>query len=199
VPAMEREQIKLAAAHRRLLATLDGLDDATARRPSRLPGWTVGHLLTHVARNADGFVRRFEGARRGEVVDQYAGGMAGRDSEIEAGAARPAAELVADVRATAEAVERAAVELPDDHWDREGRSATGEAQTMRRILLGRIREVELHHVDLGLGYEPANWPADFVSYEAQNAVAHLAATIDPRTLLAWLSGRGPAPELPPWP
>jgi maleylpyruvate isomerase len=199
MPAMEREQIKLAAAHRRLLATLDGLDDATARRPSRLPGWSVGHLLTHVARNADGLVRRFEGARRGEIVDQYEGGLSGREAEIEAGAQRSAAELVADVRATAELAERAAVELPDGFWDREGRSVGGEKQTMRRILVGRIREVELHHVDLGLGYEPADWPADFVSAEAANAVAHLTAKLDPRTLLAWLSGRGPAPELPPWP
>jgi maleylpyruvate isomerase len=196
---MEREQIKLSKAHRRLLATLEGLDDETARRPSRLPGWTVGHLLTHVARNADGFVRRFEGARRGEVVDQYEGGEAGRAAEIEAGAGRPAAELVADVRDTAEAAERAAVDLPDDCWDREGRSAEGEPQTMRRILVGRIREVELHHVDLGLGYEPADWPEDFARFHAERGLEELLPRLEPRAVLAWLSGRGPAPELPPWP
>ena len=40
------------------------------------------------------------GRRRGEVVDRYEGGIDGRDAEIEAGAGRPAGELVADVRAT---------------------------------------------------------------------------------------------------
>jgi Mycothiol maleylpyruvate isomerase N-terminal domain len=52
-------------AHRRLLATAIHVDDEIARRPSRLPGWTVGHVVTHLARNADGHVRRLEGALRG--------------------------------------------------------------------------------------------------------------------------------------
>ena len=33
-------------AHARLAAALDGLTDEVAARPSLLPGWTVGHLLT---------------------------------------------------------------------------------------------------------------------------------------------------------
>src|SRR5439155_7551235 len=40
-------------AHRRLLATLEVVDDATARGLSQLPAWTRGHVLTHLARNAD--------------------------------------------------------------------------------------------------------------------------------------------------
>jgi maleylpyruvate isomerase len=196
---MAEEQAALVASHRRLFATLDGLDDASARGASRLPGWSVGHLLTHVARNADSMVRRFDGALRDEVVDQYPGGEAGREAEIEAGAGRPAAELVSDVRVTAEAAERAAAALPDEAWDRLGRSTGGQTHTMRRVLTGRIREVELHHVDLGLGYEPADWPADFARAELDRALEHLAGRVDPRAFLAWLSGRGPAPELPPWP
>ena len=35
---------------------LAGLDDAGARSASLLPGWTVGHVLTHLARNADGML-----------------------------------------------------------------------------------------------------------------------------------------------
>ena len=42
-----------AAAHQRLLADLDSLEDAEIGRPSLLPGWTVGHVLTHLGRNAD--------------------------------------------------------------------------------------------------------------------------------------------------
>ena len=37
----------------RLLATARTLDDDAVRAPSPLPGWTRGHVLTHVARNAD--------------------------------------------------------------------------------------------------------------------------------------------------
>jgi maleylpyruvate isomerase len=196
---MATEQAALAASHRRLFAAVDGLGDDVARRPSRLPGWSVGHVLTHLARNADGATRRLAGAARDEVVDQYAGGPEGRAAEIEAGAERPAAELVADVRESALACERAAAALRDDAWDRLGRAVEGELQTMRRVLVGRIREVELHHVDLGLGYEPADWPRDFARAELEGALAHLTERVDPATLLGWLSGRGPAPELPPWP
>jgi maleylpyruvate isomerase len=196
---MAEEQAALAASHRRLIEAIAGLTDDVARRDSRLPGWTVGHVLTHVARNADSLVRRMEGAARREVVDQYAGGAAGRAAEIEAGAGRPAAELVADVRDTAAAAERACAELPDDAWDRLGRSTGGAPQTMRRVLAGRIREVEMHHVDLGLGYEPADWPEAFARAEIDAGLWHMVEHADPRALLGWLSGRGPAPQLPPWP
>src|SRR5208282_6678876 len=87
-------------SHRELLRTIVDLTDPQARAPSLLPDWTVGHVLTHIARNADSVVRRLEGARRGEVVDQYPGGLKGRAADIEDGAARPATELVADVRSS---------------------------------------------------------------------------------------------------
>ena len=35
-------------------AAVRGLTDDAARAPSRLPGWTRGHVLTHLARNAEG-------------------------------------------------------------------------------------------------------------------------------------------------
>ena len=37
-----------------LAVRIDGLTEDQARGLSRLPGWTRGHLLTHIARNADG-------------------------------------------------------------------------------------------------------------------------------------------------
>jgi len=54
-------------SHARLRATLAGLTDADARGPSLLPGWSVGHVLTHLARNADSLVRMLKAAARGDV------------------------------------------------------------------------------------------------------------------------------------
>ena len=94
--------IEIAAAeHRRLLQRLDelvanGTLDASAR--SRLPDWTVGHVLTHVAQSADGHVRMLDAAASGEVGVQYPGGVDGRIAGIEAGAQRPAAEQVEGLR-----------------------------------------------------------------------------------------------------
>src|SRR5262245_61605993 len=88
------------ASHATLEAHIAGLTDEVARQPSLLPDWTVGHVLSHIARNADSVVRRLEGAMRNEIVDQYVGGRQGRASEIDSGAHRSAAELLADVHTT---------------------------------------------------------------------------------------------------
>jgi maleylpyruvate isomerase len=72
------------------------VDDETARRASLLPGWSVGHVLTHLARNAEAMCRRIDAAKVGALVDQYEGGPVGRESEVDAGAGRPAEDLVDD-------------------------------------------------------------------------------------------------------
>ena len=38
----------------RLLASAAALSDEQLRGPSLLPGWSRGHVLSHIARNADG-------------------------------------------------------------------------------------------------------------------------------------------------
>lgn len=189
---------RLHHAHTRLLHRLEGLTDDVARHPSPLPDWTVGHVLSHLARNADSVVRRFEGAARGEVVDQYPGGAAEREAEIEAGAHASASELVADVRASGHAVEQVAASLPDDAWERLSRSVSGNLVPIKSVLVDRIREVEVHHVDLGLGYQPSDWPADFVQDVLAIELPKLPGRTDQTGLLAWLTGRGPAPTLEPW-
>jgi len=192
------------AAHARLMATVAGLTDEQVRSPSTLPGWTIGHVLTHLARNADGHSRRLGGALRGVDVPRYPGGSAQRDSEIEAGARRPAAEIIADLVASQDRLERAweasaAAGWPhpelrgDDHWPT-------TASPVRRL-----REVEMHHLDLGVGYEPSEWPEDYVAWELPRLLAtvpsRLQRSTDARALVAWLSGRGPVPAailLDPW-
>jgi len=64
------------ACEARLVATIVASDDATMARPPLLPGWTVAHLLTHVARNADGHVRWTRAAIDDVVVDGYPDGPA---------------------------------------------------------------------------------------------------------------------------
>jgi maleylpyruvate isomerase len=185
-------------AHTALLADLNGLTDDDARRPTALPGWSVGHLLTHLARNADSVVRRLEGAARGEVLDQYVGGLAGRAAEIEEGAGRTAAELVADVRASATAAERAMSELPLPAWDAPSRSSRGVEESSRDVVFSRWREVAVHRGDLGLHPGPVPLPAALVAAWLPAELARLPARTDPAALLAWVLGRGPAPELTPW-
>lgn len=151
----------LRASTADLLKGLDelGWSDADVREPSRCTGWTRGHVLTHLARNADGIAATLSGALRGEVVPRYPDGDAGRDRDIEAGAGRPAAELRADVADTAERLDRVLGAVLDaDSWD----AATDDGRVARDWLTRRLREVEIHRVDLDAGYEPDRWPPALV-------------------------------------
>jgi maleylpyruvate isomerase len=192
------------AAHERIIATAAAVDEATARQPSRLPDWTVGHVLTHIARNADGHTHRLEGALRGADVPRYSGGMPVRDKEIEAGAGRPAAELTADIAESARRLEDTWQRSVDAGWPNAGFLGDDKFPTPGSPLR-RLREVEMHHVDLGLGYEPTDWPDFYVDWELPHALSRLPQRIrnphDARRLLAWLTGRADRPadlELGPW-
>ena len=210
-PTADIEAARTATAA--LLRTIDGLDDEAAHAPSLLPDWTRGHVLTHLARNADSFLRLLEGAVRGEVLDQYVGGAEARSAAIEAGAGRPAAELVADVGESAARLEALFDAVPDEAWSRTVRVTAGE-RPASVLPFARCREVEIHHVDLGLGYGPGNWPQEFVESALSVLFSgrdDLLASVEgePHDILAWLVGReptgtvqavtgGPPPDPGPW-
>lgn len=184
------------AAHDRLRRTMETLTDGTTRRPSQLPGWTVGHVLTHIARNADSHIRMMEAALRGEAVEQYAGGYEERAADIEAGAARPAAVLRDDVRATARALEETWDSMTPRAWEGTG-LAGGRPWPCKDLPFHRWREVEIHHVDLGMSYGYAEWPEDYVRLELPRALAALPDRLhdsSQRPFLAWLLGRAEQPD-----
>lgn len=193
--------LELRRSHDRLHDTVDAIDDAVMARRSRLPGWTIGHVVAHLARNADSVVHRIEGARRGEQVERYAGGVEGRRRAIDDGAVRPAETAVADLRRADEAVERAfaAIGPPSSSvWEFAVEAGGGGTMPVSGLEFARWREVEIHHVDLGLGYEPADWPPGLVAMMLPRLVAGLRDRTADTALAAWLLGRGVPPELSPW-
>ena len=193
-------------AHARLVRQLDGITDEEVRRPTALPGWSVGHVLSHLARNADSHLRRIEAASRGEVVDQYEGGREGRAAEIEAGAQRRAADLVADVRSRAGDVDESFARVRPEDWTARSRDAGGLERCLFELPARRWQEVEVHLVDLDVGVTHRHWPDAFVHYwlprtreRVWGALAPEARTArfdDPADELAWLYGRLRRPDLP---
>ncbi len=210
---IRRELDGIDAAQARLNAAIAGLTDDQAQQPSRLPGWNVSHVLTHIARNADGLRRMLEGARRGEQAMQYPGGMAQRNEEIDAGASRPASELRDDVHDTSSAFIAAAAQLSANEWAEGSGLAAFGVISVSEIPFRRRREVIVHHSDLDLdGPEDwFGWPSDFVRLELQRMTMQLArthpmgvATLPPAAQaapaalqLAWLFGRADIPGLEP--
>ena len=198
MPVPEVEIQGCVRSHAVLLERTAGLTDDQVDRPSLLPDWTVGHVLTHIARNADSVTRRLEGAARGEVVEAYPGGYEGRAADIAAGAGRPAAEQLEDVRQSGARMEQAAHAMPEEAWEFATRAPTGKEWPASLLPYARWIEVETHHVDLDLGYPPATWPAELVAQWLPGELDRLPNRADPNALLAWVIRRGPAPELPAW-
>lgn len=134
--------------------------DPDVRAASLLPDWSRGHVLTHLARNADAIARTVDGALRGERVARYPDGPAGRNADIEAGAGRAPAELIADLAAAGERLDElfAAVDAAD------GWALGCDDRTTAEYALARWREVEIHRVDLGGSYRASDWPSSFVAY-----------------------------------
>jgi maleylpyruvate isomerase len=168
----------------RLVASVSVLSDEQMRELSLLPGWTRGHVLSHIARNADGLRNLLIWAQTGVETPQYAS-LTARNEQIEAGAPRPAAELAADVSKSAEAFTAQARELTDEAWLVEVRASRGPAHPAWFTLHRRLFEVEIHHADLAAGYQPADWPEWFVTGELYRITGDLA--IDPQTPVAVLN------------
>lgn len=160
-PAGQRQQVDEATSQ--LLGTLAGLTDADRARPSLCPGWTAGHILTHLARNADALRGAAEGARRGEQVAMYPSAAA-RDHDIEAGADRPIAELRADVTTSAQALREVWASLAAGDWQQVMPHHRFGAVPLHATPAMRLREVHIHHVDLAGSYQPPDWPPAFVTH-----------------------------------
>jgi maleylpyruvate isomerase len=180
---------ELAAATGQLLARLAGLPDAQVHEPSLLPGWTRGHVLTHLARNAEGGSRLLAWARTGVPGYEYQS-LTARADAIEAGAGRPAAVLIQEVQQTASAFAAAATEMPAEAWQRPVRYTAGQKPPAAVIVPSRLAEVLIHHVDLNYDYRPLDWPAWFTSDMLSRTAAALtkASTMRPVRLASTDTG-----------
>lgn len=129
---------------------LDTLDDAAFGAPGTLPGWTLGHLVAHVAYNARALRRLARWARTGEETPMYASKEA-RDAEIEHGATLPPAELRALTRESDAGLRADLATLPERAWSAEVVTAQGRTVPASQIPWLRAREAWIHTVDLGAG------------------------------------------------
>lgn len=217
----------IRSAHARLGGAIEPVTGAQVVAPSRLPGWSRGHVLAHLAGVGGAAARQVGLARRGVLVDLCDGGRPARDAAIEAGARASAAALVVALRIQTERIDELLASLAPADWDR-------PVPCRDQLVLDRVlawwREVEVHTTDLDLGCSSDSWSARFCDH----LVDHLAAlpertsgthlvlqapgwvrevgTGTPRIvrgqrtdLVAWLAGRDPVrpvdgdlPLLAPW-
>ncbi len=173
-------------ATQRMLKTASTLSDEEVRQPSLLPGWTRGHVLAHLAGNADALRNLLIWARTEVTTPAYASQQA-RDEAIEAGAGRTAAELLADMTRTAEAFRAEAATLDARAWEVPVHLLDGQEFPAAMVLTRRLVEVELHHTDLGSGYRRAD---DAIAARGP-PLARRLTTDQPHDVIG---GRGQAPR-----
>ena len=96
-------------------------------------------------------------------------------------------------------------------WDGISREADGREVTVASLVFARWREVEVHRVDLGLGYGPGDWPGEYVREDlgvmemrwnarrpmGMTGLPDAALEAPPHTRLAWLLGRAEIDGLDP--
>jgi maleylpyruvate isomerase len=129
------------------LESVARLDDDELRGPSLLPGWSRAHILTHIARNADGLCNLLTWARTGAETPMYVGDQ--RERDIDAGVVRPIAEQRDDAARASARFVAACESMPEDAWDAKVRTRMGREISGATVPWFRIRETWVHSVDLG--------------------------------------------------
>jgi maleylpyruvate isomerase len=201
-PDPEQDAAEIREATRRLIAAVSALDAGAVAQPSLLPGWTRGHVLTHLARNADSLVNLLTWARTGEETPQYVSAEA-RDQAIEEGAGRLPAEHLDDLRLSADRLDLAIAELPPAAWASQVRMRSGRVIPAAEIAYARLVEIYFHHVDLGIGYTCDNLPPDFADRALARAIGDLSGhegvtsvrLLDTGSGEGWVIGAASEPEM----
>lgn len=152
----------LADATARLLDTVDSLADDRFVEPSLLPGWSIGHVVAHLALNAEAITQVLQAVASGQTATMYADNET-RDADIEALAGEDPEELRTrlSVGATFLAEQIAVLDPRDDETEFE-RTPGGHLMRVGAMPFLRLREVEIHHADLGVGFTHVDWSEEFV-------------------------------------
>jgi maleylpyruvate isomerase len=180
----------VSAATARILRTAAEFDEASLRRPSRCAGWSRAHVLSHVARNANALTNLLTWASTGRETPMYAS-WESREEDIEAGSARGPEEIMEDLRASSYRFSASVASVPDEAWERQvrmGPGGSGRVIPARRVLWERLKEVEIHHVDLDADYSPADWAPWFVSRALAETVQMFGRRVDAPGLTLVIDG-----------
>ncbi|ARQ72587.1 maleylpyruvate isomerase family mycothiol-dependent enzyme [Streptomyces marincola] len=163
----EADLAALKDATERLLTAVEPLDDDAVAAPSHLPGWTRGHVLAHLARNADALVDVIHGRPMYPSEES-------RNADIERGARRPAALHRADLRESAARFAETAAGLSGPAWQRTATLRNGVVDTLAGLPFRRLTEIELHHIDLDIGRTVADLPGTFVDRSVEQLARRFA-------------------------
>lgn len=179
-----------------LTRSLSPLGDEDMHAATLCAGWTRGHVVTHLARNAEALGNLLHWATTGERTEAY-GSPQERAAAIDAGAGRSAEELRHDHWRTSEDFARRTVALHGPAGEAQVLTRTGTRVRGAQVPSMRLVEVVFHHADLQLGYTFADADPGFVNRALRRAVRGLERATHPPALTLtttegeeWVLGEG---------
>jgi maleylpyruvate isomerase len=156
--------------------TVDALTAEELAVPSLLPGWTRAQVVAHVALGGFGLARVIDGLVHDQSVAMYESDEQ-RAADIDKLAQAEPSELREQLLAATTAFTVAVEAMQEEHWSGYiDRLPGGPAWPAVSAVPMRRREVEIHHVDLGLSYTRADWPDDFVAELLDTVIVDHAAS-----------------------
>jgi maleylpyruvate isomerase len=193
---------QLGEASARLVRTVDGFHGDDWTTSSLLPGWARAQVVAHLALNAEGIARALRGvvADDGDPPAMYDSDDR-RDSDIAELAAADSAQIRGRLLAGIAELDRAVAAVPDDRWDVRIERTPGGRQIRAGSFPGmRLRELEIHHVDLAASYTTADWSPAFAEHlldamVKRGGLTDRAAAFELRPVdsaRTWLIGAGEA-------
>ena len=201
------------------MVELDALEEGQWSRPSGLPGWTVAHVVAHLALNAEAFCRVASDCRESRLGVMYPGGPDARAADIERLAGSSPAELIDRLTSAVGGFTDAYTPMPAGEF---AGAPDAPVADVAEVPLRRLREVEVHGADTGLGeLAMATWSDAYVDADLPVQWDTLARRtrqslrvvdeygkrwsigdpvseirVDRRPLLAWALDRWPGPAVP---
>ncbi len=157
-----------------LLRTAGTLDDETIRADSLCEGWTRAHVLSHLARNADGLANLVSWAVTGIPAAMYASPES-READIQHGSTRSALEMLTDLTESAARFASVAPGLAGPPEQVQVAMRTGRTVPGGRLPTLRLLEVVFHHVDLDAGYTFADTDPGFVRRAIGSAAERMSS------------------------
>jgi maleylpyruvate isomerase len=156
-PATHRDE--LAESESQLLAALDQPPEWAAH-PSSLPGWSRGHVVAHLLGNAEGLLNLITWASSGVRTPMYPSADA-RSAAIDERSQWPLSRLRVAIAEKAAEFATACTDLVEPLAARDLEFGSGASVEAWEIPMMRVREVEIHRVDLADGYSADDWSSAF--------------------------------------
>lgn len=142
------------------------MSSVQVHEPSLLPGWSKSHVVAHVALNAEGFIEVSRALNAGRRAVMYPGGVEARDDAIAELAGASIDELLSRLRS--------ANSMFIESWNPQpppGDCATAGGHPVfasASVLQRRLRELQVHLVDLGLDeFGVEHWTDAFVNSDLE--------------------------------